>query len=84
MKSMRPNSAAIFFMTYFYRGGGPWPPRPPPPDLLLNTNPLGMLSQYLAKFSEKSHEIEKNPRLNFDIELKNNLSKPGIPGAGAT
>ena len=31
MKSMRPPSAAIFFMTYFYRaGGGPWPPWPPP------------------------------------------------------
>ena len=27
MKSMRPNSAAIFFMTYFYRGA--WHPRPP-------------------------------------------------------
>ena len=31
MKSMRPPSAAIFFMTYFYRArGGPWPPWPPP------------------------------------------------------
>ena len=34
MKSMRPPSAAIFFMTYFYRAGGPWPPRPPPDPLL--------------------------------------------------
>ena len=31
MKSMRPSSAAIFFMPYFYRAGGPSPP-PPPQD----------------------------------------------------
>ena len=31
MKSMRPPSAAIFFVTYFHRARvGPWPPRPPP------------------------------------------------------
>ena len=34
MKSMRPPSAAIFFMTYFHRAGGPWPPRPPLDPLL--------------------------------------------------
>ena len=33
IKSMQPNSVAIFFMTYFYRAGegGAWPPRPPWP-----------------------------------------------------
>ena len=37
MKSMRPPSAAIFFMTYFHRakGEGAWPSRPPPDPLLL-------------------------------------------------
>ena len=35
MKSMRPLSVAIFFMTYFHRaGGGAWPPRPPLDPLL--------------------------------------------------
>ena len=35
IKSMRPPSVAIFFMTYFDRavGGGAWPPRPPDPLL---------------------------------------------------
>ena len=39
IKSMRPNSAAILFVTYFYRAGeGAWPPHPPPPpDLLLES-----------------------------------------------
>ena len=35
MKSMRPNSAAIFFMTYFYRAGGGHGPIGPPLDTLL-------------------------------------------------
>ena len=26
---MRPNSAAVFFMTFFLQGQGGWPPRPP-------------------------------------------------------
>ena len=36
MKSMRPPSVAIFFMTYFHRAGkgGPWPPRLPLDPLL--------------------------------------------------
>ena len=29
MKSMRPPSAAIFFITHFHRAGETWPPRPP-------------------------------------------------------
>ena len=39
MKSMRPPSVAIFFMTYFYRaGGGAWRPRPPLDPLLCLEN----------------------------------------------
>ena len=35
MKSMRPPSAAIFFMTYFYRARGGHGPLGPPLDPLL-------------------------------------------------
>ena len=35
IKSMRPNSVAIFFMTYFYTaGGGAWPSQQPLDSLL--------------------------------------------------
>ena len=51
MKSIRPPSVAIFFMTYFTGPGGAWPPIPPDPLLkaLLHTCP-SVFNVYGAAF----------------------------------
>ena len=71
MKSMRPPSAAIFFMTYFYRagGGGPWPPWPPPGSATVSSFVSNILRQLsdcvtlqmlqLLQFSLQAEDLDK-------------------------
>ena len=63
MKSIRPHSAAIFFMTYFHRaglGGGMPPSTPPDPLLQSERNFAAIFVQIHVKQSKPflvKHEI---------------------------
>ena len=77
MKSMRPPSAAIFFMTYFHRTrGGPWPPRPPLDPLLVITTVTLMCShtwhEWTANQSPERSRVQNTwTRWKHDVLLTN-------------
>ena len=58
MKSMRPPSVAIFFMTYFHRAWGGHGPSAPPPDPLLTS----MVCNLASAFASDDRHIRNQSR----------------------
>ena len=89
-KSMRPNSAAIFFMTYFHRVGGHGPLAPPPSNPLLGSIPTeGKLFAHIVNFvyygkTRKDVRLNKlplcPPHLNSFYAPYSSVADPGGEG----
>ena len=70
MKSVRPHSGAIFFMTNFYRaGGGAWPPRSPATGL------DGPLDENSDRFGAQIHNVVTR-RYPWGVGLNTLLPQP--------